>query len=284
MTVKATRKKIMGNIFRYTVLILVGFIMLYPMLWMVGASLKSSNAEIFSTISFIPKNPSFQAYVKGWNSTAYNYGVYMLNTYKFVLPKVIGTVISAVATAYAFTRFKYKGRNLLFAICISTLFLPQVVLNVPQFMLFNQLGWLDSYLPLIIPSFFAVDTYFVFVLVQFMRSLPKELDEAGVIDGCNALQRLAYITVPMIKPAIVSCVLFQFMWSSNDFQGPLIYVNTVEKYPAALGLRLLMDAESGFEWNKVLAMSVVTILPSIIVFFMAQDQFIDGISAGGVKG
>jgi oligogalacturonide transport system permease protein len=254
------------------------------MLWMVGSSFKANNAEIFSSIGILAKHPTFKAYTSGWFATNYQYGWYMLNTYRFVIPKVIGTVLSAVLTAYAFTRFSFRMKNLLYSICISTLFLPQVVLNVPQFILFNKMHWLDSYLPLIVPSFFAVDTYFVFVLVQFMRTLPHNLEEAAYLDGCNSLQRLYYVIAPLTKPAIVSCMLFQFMWSSNDFQGPLIYVNSVEKYPAALGLRLLMDAENGFEWNKVLAMSVVTLLPSLVVFFLAQDSFVDGIAAGGVKG
>lgn len=167
---------------------------------------------------------------------------------------------------------------------MSTLFLPQVVLNIPQFLMFTDLGWVDTYKPLVVPSFFANEPYFVFMLVQFMRSVSKEMEEAAEIDGCNSLQRLIYIVVPIVKPSIVSVALFQFMWSSNDFQGPLIYINTVTKYPASLGLRLIADSETGFEWNKILALSVISIIPTLIVFFLAQDQFIDGIAAGGVKG
>jgi oligogalacturonide transport system permease protein len=278
-----TRKKI-AEIMKYTILIFIGFLMLYPMLWMVGSSFKSSNAEIFSSISILPKNPTFDAYKNGWFASNYQYGRYMINTFLFVIPKVLGTVLSCVMAAYAFTRFSFRSQKLLFGLCISTLFLPQVVLNIPQFLLFNKLGWLDSFKPLVIPSFFAVDTYFVFILVQFMRTIPMDLDQAAFLDGCNSLQRLRHVMVPMTVPAIESVVLFQFMWSSNDFQGPLIYLNSVSKYPSSLGLRLIMDAESGFEWNKVLAMSVVTILPSIIVFFLAQDSFVDGITAGGIKG
>ena len=157
-------------------------------------------------------------------------------------------------------------------------------MNVPQFLLFTKIGWVDSYLPLVIPSFFACDTYFVFMMIQFMRSVPKELEEAAEIDGCNSFQRLLLVMVPMVQPAVVSSALFQFMWSSNDFKGPLIYINSTRKFPAALGLRLFMDTETGFQWNKVLALSIITILPSLIVFFLAQDQFVEGISAGGVKG
>lgn len=280
---RTTRNKI--NLFvRYLILILVGIMMIYPMVWMVGASFRGNNAEIFSSIGFIPKTFTLSGYIDGWNATNYSYGHYMLNTYKFVIPKVLGTIISVTVTAYAFTRFRFAGRKLWYSIMMATLFLPQVVMNVPQFLLFTKMGWVDSYLPLVVPSFLACDTYFVFMMVQFMRGIPKELEESAEIDGCNSFQRLWYIMVPMVKPAIVSAALFQFMWSSNDFMGPLIYINSTKKFPAALGLRLFMDTEAGFQWNKVLALSIITILPSLIVFFLAQDEFVEGISAGAVKG
>ena len=277
-------KNTISTILRYVVLCAVGVLMFYPMLWMVGASLKADNNEIYSTISFIPKNPSFAAHVKGWTATGYSFGKFMMNTYIIVFPKVVGIVISTIITAYGFSRFQFVGKTFLFAVLMSTLFLPQVVLNIPQFLMFTDLGWVDTYKPLVVPSFFANEPYFVFMLVQFMRSVSKEMEEAAEIDGCNSLQRLIYIVVPIVKPSIVSVALFQFMWSSNDFQGPLIYINTVTKYPASLGLRLIADSETGFEWNKILALSVISIIPTLIVFFLAQDQFIDGIAAGGVKG
>lgn len=269
---------------RYTVLVLVGFVMFYPMLWMIGASFKASNNEIYSTISFIPESPSFQPYIDAWNATGNPYGMYLINTFKMVIPKVIGAIIASVVTAYGFSRFDFPGKNFWFSILLATLFLPQVVLNIPQFLLFRNWGWTNSYLPLVVPAFFGAEPYFIFMLVQFMRSVSRELEEAAEIDGCNSFQRLFYIVVPMVKPTIVSVALFQFMWAFNDFQGPLIYIDSVKKYPASLGLRLLTDAETGFEWNKVLALSVITLLPSLIVFFLAQDQFVDGIAAGGVKG
>ena len=280
---KKTREQV-STVLRYTVLILVGFVMFYPMLWMVGASFKASNNEIYSTISFLPKSPSFQAYIDGWTATGNPYSLYLINTFKIVRPKVIGAVVASVVTAYGFSRFEFPGKNFWFSILLATLFLPQVVLNIPQFLLFRTWGWTNSYLPLVVPAFFGAEPYFIFMLVQFMRSVSRELEEAAEIDGCNSFQRLVYIVVPMVKPTIVSVALFQFMWAFNDFQGPLIYIDSVKKYPTSLGLRLLTDAETGFEWNKVLALSVITLLPSLIVFFLAQDQFVDGIAAGGVKG
>lgn len=280
---KKTREQV-STVVRYTVLILVGFVMFYPMLWMVGASFKASNNEIYSTISFLPKSPSFQAYIDGWTATGNPYSLYLINTFKIVIPKVAGAVVASVVTAYGFSRFEFPGKTFWFSILLATLFLPQVVLNIPQFLLFRTWGWTNSYLPLVVPAFFGAEPYFIFMLVQFMRSVSRELEEAAEIDGCNSFERLVYIVVPMVKPTIVSVALFQFMWAFNDFQGPLIYIDSVKKYPTSLGLRLLTDAETGFEWNKVLALSVITLLPSLIVFFLAQDQFVDGIAAGGVKG
>lgn len=280
---KARKNKI-NTCLRYLILISVGTVMVYPLIWMVGASFKT-NPEIFSSIGFIPKNPTLDGYIRGFKGyEGMTLFYFMGNTYKFVIPKVIVTVISAVITAYGFARFNFLGKKFSFAILLSTLFLPQVVLNVPQYILFNQIGWLDSYLPLIIPSLLAGDTYFVYMLIQFLRGIPKELEEAAKIDGCNAIQTLWYVIVPMLKPSIVSCALFQFMWASNDFMGPLIYVNTVAKYPVSIFLRMSMDADVGFEWNRVLAMSLIAIIPSLVVFFMAQNSFVDGIAAGGVKG
>ena len=277
-----------GRFFQYFVLILVGVIMIYPLVWMVGATFKS-NAEIFAGIGFLTANPTLQGYI---DAVTQNYGGDIsiwrafINTYSFVIPKVIFTVISSVIAAYGFSRFKFKGRDMLFGIMISTLFLPQVVLNVPQYLMYNSFGWINSpfYLPLWVPTLFATETYFVYQLVQFMRSIPHDLDEAAAIDGCGPVKILYKIIAPMLSPSLVACGLFQFMWSCNDYMGPLIYVQTPSKYPMSIFVKLSMDADSGFNWNRILALSLISIIPQLVVFFCAQDAFIDGISAGAVKG
>ena len=277
-----------GRFFQYFVLILVGVIMIYPLVWMVGATFKS-NAEIFSGIGFLTANPTLQGYI---DAVTQNYGGDIsiwrafINTYSFVIPKVIFTVISSVIAAYGFSRFKFKGRDLMFGIMISTLFLPQVVLNVPQYLMYNSFGWINSpfYLPLWVPTLFATETYFVYQLVQFMRSIPHDLDEAAAIDGCGPVKILYKIIAPMLSPSLVACGLFQFRWSCNDYIGPLLYVQTPSKYPMSIFVKLSMDADSGFNWNRILALSLISLIPQLVVFFCAQDAFIDGISAGAVKG
>ncbi|MCL1965399.1 MAG: carbohydrate ABC transporter permease, partial [Firmicutes bacterium] len=244
--------------------------------------------EIFTGMHIIPKAPVFTGYQNAFKSYGGDIDLLksMVNTYKIIIPKVVFTILSSVLTAYGFGRFQFKGKRVLFAILMSTLFLPQVVLNVPQFKMYIGLGWVDSpwYLPIVLPALFASETYFVFLLIQFMRSIPKEMDEAATIDGCNSMQTLLKVIAPMLRPAIISVALFQFMWSNNDFMGPLLYVNTPARYPATIYVKLSMDADNGFEWNRVLAISLISIVPSLVVFFLAQNQFVEGISAGSVKG
>ena len=205
MAAESKTKHYVNVFLRYFVLILVGLIMIYPLVWMVGATFKS-NAEIFSSIGFIPKNPTLEGYKKAMESYggAINVWKAMLNTFSYVIPKVVFTMISATVTAYGFGRFEFKGRGILFSVLMATLFLPQVVLNVPQFIMFSKMGWVDSklYLPIIVPTLFATDTLFVFQLIQFLRNVPKELDEAAKIDGAGTFQIFRRITFPLMLPFI----------------------------------------------------------------------------------
>ena len=279
------KRTMISILLRYAVLIAVGFVMLYPLLWMFFATFKS-NSEMFGSISLIPKEWDFSGYQSFGKMVGgqINLPLAMLNTYKIVLPKMVFTVISSTIVAYGFAKFKFPGKKILFAIMLSTLFLPQVVLNAPQYVMFNSWGWINSYKPLIIPSLFATDTYFVFLLIQFARGIPIEIEEAAYIDGANIPKTLWFVAVPMLKPAIVSCALFTFMWSSNDFMGPLVYLKNVRNYPVSIFLKLTMDTDTGTSWNRILAASLVAIIPSLLVFFLAQKSFVEGVSAGSVKG
>lgn len=279
-----TRKRI-KYVVLYSLLIIVAIIMLYPMLWLFGASFKN-NAEIHSSIWFMPKSFSIQPYIDGWRTgTQYTMGHYFANTFKIVIPRVIFTSISVTLTAYGFARFDFPFRKQCFALLIGTLLLPKVILRIPSYLMWNWFGLLDTYAPLTLPSLFATDALFVFMLIQFFRGIPKELDEAARIDGCGRFMTLIRILIPVIKPAITSIALFTFMWTMNDFIGPLIFISSVEKYPITIALRMSMDATgSGYDENRIIAMSIVSLIPSITVFMCAQSQFIDGITTGSVKG
>ncbi len=282
-SVKMKRK--INKIIRYTVLIAVAVIMLYPMFWLIGASFKS-NAEIFTSVSLFPKKIDFAPYIEGWKTkTEYTFGTYFMNTFQIVIPKVIFSLISSLLTAYGFARFDFKFKKILFSLLMATLFLPQVVTRIPLYILWRQLGFLDTYIPLIANTLFAQEPFFVYMLIQFLRSIPIDLDEAATIDGCNSFQILTKILLPTLKPAIMSCIIFQFVWSMNDFMGPLIYISSVEKYPVAIALKMSIDNSSGIvQWNQIIAMSIISILPSIILYFSAQKYFVEGTTSSGIKG
>jgi oligogalacturonide transport system permease protein len=269
---------------RYVVLAAVSLLMLYPLVWLVGATFKS-NAEIFTEVGFWPSRLDFGAYVRGWKtSTEYTFATYFLNSFLITIPRILVTVVSCVLVAYAFARFEFWGKRWLFAVMVGTMMLPLIVLRLPQYLMFRELGMLDTYWPLILPSAFATDTFFVFMLVQFLRAIPRDMEEAAMIDGCNAMQMLLFIIVPLLRPAIVSVVVFQFIWTMNDFMGPLVFLASVEKYPVSLALKMSIGATEEVEWANVIAISVVALIPSVAVFFAAQRHFIEGAAAGGIKG
>ena len=242
---KRAREKAFKMACMYAILILVAIIMVYPIIWLVGASFKS-NAEIFTSIGFIPSSFDFQPYIDGWKTgTEYTMGHYFLNTFKIVLPKVLFTIVSVTLTAYGFARFKFPMKKLFFTCVIGTMLLPNIILRIPSYMMWKTFGLLDTYAPLVLPSLFATDLFFVFMLIQFFRGVPRDLDEAAEIDGCGSFQTLVQILLPVLKPALISVALFTFMWTMNDFMGPLIFVTSVKKYPLTIALKMSMDATSG---------------------------------------
>ena len=282
----ATKRKIL-NVTRYAILAVVSLILIYPLLWLVSGIWKE-NHEIFTSASLIPQEPvdGFAAIRDGWNTrAAYNLGAYFLNTLRFLIPRVIGQVVSCVITAYAITRFQFKGKKIVFALVIATLLMPDVIFRIPLFLLYNDLGLLGTFVPLWIESSFATGSFFVFMLIQFMRGIPKELDEAAKIDGCNSLQTLVMVLLPVMRPAIITVGLLTFMWGMNDFLGPLIYIHNPSDWPLQLALRQASDlsGQGGVIFREVFAMSTIALIPSITLFFLAQRFFIDGIASTGSK-
>ncbi|QDK70963.1 carbohydrate ABC transporter permease [Lactococcus protaetiae] len=281
-----TRQRL-GNISRYVILTLFAIIMIYPLLWLIGATFKT-NAEIFTQVSFIPRRIDFTPYIKGWTSPGAGtntFTTYYINTFLYVIPKVVFTALSATIVGYGFARFEFPFKKIFFALLMATMFLPAVVTQIPLYLLFKQVGLLDSYAPLIIPAALAQQPFFVFLMIQFIRSIPRDFDEAATIDGCGSFGILWRILLPSLKPAIMSCVIFQFVWSFSDFLGPLIYITSPEKYPVSIALQLNTDTSSGVvPWNQIFAMSVISLLPAIILFFSAQRYFVEGVTSSGIKG
>ncbi|EGD47014.1 binding-protein-dependent transport systems inner membrane component [Ruminiclostridium papyrosolvens DSM 2782] len=278
----------MGFRIKYTLknvfLLLFGLLLIYPLVWLFFASFKTNN-EIFGSLKLLPNSFSWDAYINGWKGSGqFGYGVFLLNTFKLVIPTVLFTIASSSVVAYGFARFNFVLKKPLFALMISTLMLPNTVIIIPRYLQFQKLGWLNSYLPFIVPAIFACYPFFIFMLVQFFRGIPRDLDESAFLDGCGRVRFLISILLPLSKSALFSVAIFQFIWTWNDFFNTLIYIDSVKKFPLSLGLRMSMDATTSINWNQIIAMSIITIIPPVILFFFAQKHFVQGIATTGIKG
>lgn len=275
----------MKKIPAYFLLTAAGIVMLYPLLWLAGASFKS-NSEIFSSVWFMPDSFDFKVYKNAWRTvTPYTMGHYFLNTFLIIIPKTVFAVLSSVIVAYGFARFDFPLKKFFFALLLGGMLMPSIVTVLPMFLLWSKLGVLDTYIPLTVPYLFASEGMFVFILVQFFNGVPKEFDEAARIDGCGTLRTLFFVLMPCIRPAVISIAVFTFLWTMNDFLTPLIMIQSVEKYPLSLALRLSVDSTGqNYEQNKLIALSIIGLIPSITVFAIAQKKFVSGITAGGLTG
>jgi oligogalacturonide transport system permease protein len=268
----------------YIFLIIAGIAMIYPLIWMFLASFKS-NEEIFGSLKFLPSQFSWQAYRDGWKSAGgITYDKFFINTFILVIPTTILTLISSSLVAYGFARFEFKGKKILFMLLIATLMLPNAVIIIPRYTIYRSIGALDTYWTFYLPALLGCYPFFTYMLIQFLRGLPKELDESAFIDGCGSLKTFVHILLPLLKPSLFSAGLFQFLWTYNDYFNSLIYINTVSKYTVSLALRLSLDAETVVQWNKVMAMACVAVLPVVVLFFLCQRYFVEGISTSGLKG
>jgi oligogalacturonide transport system permease protein len=268
----------------YIVVVVFCAAWVYPLVWLVFASVKPSN-EIFSSLRLLPSEFVFSSFVQGWRGAGrVGFGTFTLNSFRLVVPVVVFTIVSSMLVAYGFARFSFPGKKAMFYVMISTMMLPASVIIIPRYLLFRTFGWINTYRPFTVPALFATSAFFVFMFIQFFRGIPRELDESATIDGCTSFRILWSILTPLCKPAIVSAVVFQFIWTWNDFFNQLIYINSVSKYTVSLGLRISMDVTSYFEWNQILAMSVIAMIPCVIVFFVSQRYFVEGIATTGIKG
>ncbi len=266
-------------------IIVLGLAMIYPVVWMVVSSFKPNNM-IFSDPGLIPKALTIDNYISGWKGYAgTTFGRFFLNSLLMCIGAVIGNLIACTMAAYAFGRLKFVGRDFWFAVMMVTLMLPGHVTIVPRYILFNTFGWVGSYLPLVVPKFFATDAFFVFLLVQFIRTLPKELDEAATIDGCGKLGVFLRIIVPLAIPAMVTTALFTFLWTWDDFFNQLLYLTNPPIFSVSRALRTFVgDAGSVSNWGGALAMATLAMVPPFILFFSLQKYFVQGISTTGIKG
>jgi len=230
-------------------------------------------------------NPQWQNYVKAWAPEALDetFNRYLLNTIIITVLGITGVLLSSTLVAYAFARFRFPGRDILFLIMVSTMMIPVQVTMIPTFILFKYLGWIDTFAPLIVPTFFGGGAFNIFLMRQFFMTIPYELDDAAKIDGCNYFQIFSIILLPLVKPALATVAIFGFVYNWNDFLNPLIYLNSTSNYTLALGLQTFTTMY-GTDYNLMMAASTIVLLPILIVFFFGQRYFIEGVATSGLKG
>lgn len=265
-------------------LVVLTVMMLYPLLWMIASSFKE-NATVFTEAhSLIPNQWNFDNYRIGWEGFGgVTFTTFFKNSIMITLASTIGSVVSSTIIAYGFARIQFKGRKFWFVCMMLTMMLPFEVIMIPQYIMFNWFDWINTYYPLILPTFFGTP-FFIFLIMQFIRTIPKEIDEAAKIDGCSKLMIFLRIIVPLVFPAMMTSAIFSFYWRWDDFMGPLLYLNEPRLYPVSMGLRMFSDPDSVTNWSAMFAMSTVSIVPVFIMFFLFQRYIVEGISTSGLKG
>jgi len=266
-------------------LLAVTAIVLYPLIWLFISTFKP-NAEFGSNPGLIPNSPTVDNYFKVMEGIAgVPLGQFFWNSFLIAAASVVGTVISSALAAYAFARLQFRGLSILFAAMIGTLLLPFHVVIIPQYILFNNLGMVDTFWPLILPKFLATEAFFVFLMVQFIRQMPRDMDEAAKIDGAGHVRIFWAIIIPLIKPALITCAIFSFIWAWNDFLGPLLYLTSPENYPLPIALRLYNDASSGgADYGATVTASFLALVPVLLFFIVFQRFLVDGVATQGLKG
>lgn len=271
------------GVVRHVLLVAICFAMIYPILWMLSGSLRPASELFGGDAGLIPSQVTVEAYPNGWFGLQINFGQFFLNSLIIAVLATVGNVAAASLVAYAFARLQFWARGFWFALMLGTLMLPYHVTLIPQYVLFRNLDWVNTWWPLILPKYFAVDAFFIFLMVQFFRGIPKELDEAARMDGCSAWRIYWKIILPLSMPVLATAAIFSFIWTWEDFFGPLIYISEMRNYTVQLGLRSFIDSSGTSSWNELFAMSVLSLVPIFLIFLFFQRLLIEGIATTGMK-
>lgn len=265
-------------------IIAFGVVMLYPVLWMLSSSFKPETL-IFSQPGLWPSEWTLQNYVNGWHVVRnVTFAEFFKNSFLICIVSVVANLVTCSMAAYAFARLTFPLKALWFGCMLMTIMLPGHVTLIPQYTIFHYLGWIDTILPLVVPKILATDAFFIFLMVQFFRGIPRDLDESATIDGCGPVQIYFRMILPLSVPALITTAIFTFMWSWDDFFSQMLYLNTVKNFTVPLGLRLFLDSQGASSWGSVFAMSILAMIPVITVFFFFQKYIVDGIATTGIKG
>nr|WP_260312200.1 MULTISPECIES: carbohydrate ABC transporter permease [unclassified Rathayibacter] len=278
----AEQRTPLSSIIRHAVMIAAGLVMIYPLLWMIASSLRP-NDEIFAQPGILLQDFETKNYTDGWNALTHPFGQYLLNSAILVLGSIVGNLVSCAVTAYAFARINFRFKKPLFAIMLITIMIPVHVVIVPQYIIFSQLGWVNTFIPLLLPKFLATDAFFIFLMVQFIRGIPRDLDEAARIDGLGHVGIFFRIILPLMVPALAATAVFTFINSWNDFFGALIYLTSPEMFTVPVALRSFLDSTGSSNYGGMFAMSIVSLLPVFLAFLFGQKYLVKGIATTGLK-
>jgi len=265
----------------YLVLLIAAACCITPFLWMVSTSFKTMNEAFQIPPSFIPKKWMFKNYPDGWGYA--DFTTYTINTVIIAFSATIGVIVSSSFVAYGFSRFKARLSGFLFTVLMATIMLPSQVTLIPQYLLYTKLHWVNTYLPLIIPAWVGGGAFNIFLFIQFFKTMPKEIDEAAIVDGANSFQTYIYILLPMVKPVILAVGVMSLVYNWNDFFLPLVYLNSMEKFTIAIGLQFFSSVYGTMRVDMMMAVATLTVLPVLITFFVCQKYFIEGIKLSGLK-
>ena len=280
MTRKA-RKAFIYHIF----IMAIGIVMIYPLIWMFFSSFKESKTILLTASQLIPDKITLVNYANGWKGfSKITFGKFIWNTLGVAIAATIVTVISSALVAYGLARLRFKGRNVLFMLVLLTMMLPGEIMMIPQYLWYNKLGWINTYLPMTVPFAFAIQGFFVYQMKNFIEGLPRELDEAAKIDGCSYYTIFTRIILPLLKPAMGTVAIFSFINRWNDYMSPLLYLKSVPKYTVSLALKLFCDQTSTSDYGAMFSMAIISLLPIVLIFIFLQRYLIEGISTQGLKG
>lgn len=279
------KKKMVRKIIYHIGVCAFGIVMIYPLLWMVMSSFKETNTIFTTAGTLIPEKFVLSNYSTGWKGFAkISFAVFFKNSFFISTTATIGTVLSSSVVAFGLSRCRFRGRNILFIAMLLSMMLPAQVMMIPQYIWYQKLGWVGSYLPLIVPYCFAIQGFFVYLMVNFIDGIPKELDEAAKIDGCSYYTIYGRIVLPLMVPSIVTACIFSFMWRWDDFLSALLYIDESAKYPVSLALKLFSDPGAASDYGAMFAMATLSIIPAVLVFIFFQKYLVEGISTSGLKG
>lgn len=278
-------KKRAGAVIYHILVCGFGLVMLYPLFWMFMSSLKETNTIFTTAGNLIPEHITFENYANGWKGFAgVSFGTFFSNSLMIAVIGTVGTLASSACVAFGFARCEFRGKKILFGAMLASMMLPGQILMVPQYLWYEKLGWVGSFAPLVVPFFFAIQGFFVYLMMNFIEGIPKELDEAAKIDGCSYYGIFFRVILPLMSPALITGGIFSFMWRWDDFMSALLYINDAYKYPVSLALKLFCDPGSSSDYGAMFAMATLSVIPIVLIFIFFQKYLVDGIATSGLKG